>query len=74
MQDRRILCGNQTISPWTHMKRWLYLIIDIALWSSKFSCVLDPQVDYEEEIVPHVVVVEYVLTKCHVLVLETASG
>ena len=56
------------------MKRWLYLIIDIALWSSKFSCVLDPQVDYEEEIVPHVVVVEYVLTKCHVLVLETASG
>ncbi len=48
-------------------------VIDVALWSGELSGALHLEVDDEEEIVPDLVVVVYVVLVCHVLVLKLAS-
>ena len=56
------------------MERRLNHLVDVALWSSKLSCVLRLEVHYEIEVVPNVVFLCNVELERNVLIFKITTG
>ena len=70
LSDSCISQGHSCKHPSTHR---LDLVVHIALWARELSGVLDLEVHYEVQVVPHIVVLEDVVSERHVLVLKLGT-